>query len=117
MPPERRGRLRPTSSFKTNSASTSRNLNHGRIASTRGLLDRGADVNARADIDASGVGGQTPIFHALTHFKGVNPEVAQLLIDRGADLTIRARVPGHYERPGELLDVSAAEYAAIFPLG
>jgi hypothetical protein len=46
----------------------------------------------------------------------VNPEVAQLLIDRGADLTIRARVPGHYERPGELLDASAAEYAAIFPL-
>jgi hypothetical protein len=33
-----------------------------------------------------------------------------------ADLTIRARVPGHYERPGELLDVSAAEYAALFPL-
>lgn len=80
------------------------------------LLDRGADVNARAQIDADGVGGQTPIFHALTHFKGVNPEVAQLLSDRGADLTIRARVPGHYERPGELLDVSAAEYAAIFPL-
>ena len=66
--------------------------------------------------DGNGVGGQTPIFHALTHFGGVNPEVAQLLIERGADLTIRARVPGHYERPGELLDVSAAEYAAIFPL-
>lgn len=62
------------------------------------------------------MGGQTPIFHALTHFKGMNPEVAQLLIDRGADLNIRARVPGHYERPGELLDVSAAEYSAIFPL-
>jgi ankyrin repeat protein len=89
---------------------------YGFFDATRGLLDRGADVNARADIDASGVGGQTPIFHALTHFKAVNPEVAQLLIDRGADLTIRARVPGHYERPGELLDVSAAEYAAIFPL-
>jgi hypothetical protein len=39
-----------------------------------------------------------------------------LLTERGADLTIRARVPGHYERPGELLDVSAAEYNAIFPL-
>jgi ankyrin repeat protein len=89
---------------------------YGFFDATRLLLDRGADVNARADIDASGVGGQTPIFHALTHFKGVNPEVAQLLIDRGADLTIRARVPGHYERPGELLDVSAAEYGAIFPL-
>jgi hypothetical protein len=28
------------------------------------LLDRGAEVNARADIDTNGVGGQTPIFHA-----------------------------------------------------
>jgi hypothetical protein len=89
---------------------------YGFFDATRLLLDRGADVNSRADIDTNGVGGQTRIFHALTHFKGVNPEVAQLLIDRGADLTIRARVPGHYERPGELLDVSAAEYAAIFPL-
>jgi ankyrin repeat protein len=89
---------------------------YGFFDATALLLDRGADVNSRADRDINGVGGQTPIFHALTHFKGVNPEVAQLLIDRGADLTIRARVPGHYERPGELLDVSAAEYAAIFPL-
>jgi hypothetical protein len=89
---------------------------YGFFEACRILLDRGADVNARAEVDAEGVGGQTPIFHALTHFKGVNPEVAQLLIDRGADLTIRARVPGHYEHPGELLDVTAAEYAAIFPL-
>ena len=89
---------------------------YGFFNATRLLLDRGADVNARADVDASGVGGQTPIFHALTHFKGVIPEVVELLIDRGADLTIRARVPGHYEHPGELLDVSAAEYGAIFPL-
>jgi ankyrin repeat protein len=89
---------------------------YGFFDATRLLLDLGADVNARADIDSSGVGGQTPIFHALTHFKGVNPEVAQLLIDRGANLTVRARVPGHYERPKELLDVSAAEYGAIFPL-
>jgi hypothetical protein len=28
----------------------------------RFLLDRAADVTSRADIDASGVGGQTPIF-------------------------------------------------------
>jgi hypothetical protein len=34
----------------------------------------------------------------------------------GADVTLRARVPGHYERPGELLDVSAAEFGALFPL-
>lgn len=89
---------------------------YGFFEATRLLLDRGADVNARADVDAGGVGGQTPIFHALTHFKGVNPEVGELLIQRGADLTIRARVPGHYERKGEILDVTAAEYAALFPL-
>ena len=89
---------------------------YGFFDATRLLLDRGADVNARADVDANGVGGQTPIFHALTHFMAANPEVGELLKERGADLTIRARVPGHYERPGEILDVSAAEYAAIFPL-
>jgi hypothetical protein len=27
------------------------------------LLDRGADVNARATIDSNGVGGQSPMFH------------------------------------------------------
>ena len=89
---------------------------YGFFDATRLLLDRGADVNARADVDANGVGGQTPIFHALTHFMAVNPEVGELLIERGADLTSRARVPGHYEHPGEILDVSAAEYAALFPL-
>ena len=89
---------------------------YGFFDATRLLLDRRADVNARADADANGVGGQTPIFHALTHFEGVNPEVGELLIQRGADLSIRARVPGHYERPGEILDVSSAEYGALFPL-
>jgi ankyrin repeat protein len=89
---------------------------YGFFDSCRLLLDSGADVNARADIDANGVGGQTPILHALTHSESMNPEVSQLLIERGADLTTRARVPGLYERPGELLDVSATEYNAIFPL-
>ena len=32
------------------------------------LLDRGADVNARATVDDAGVGGQTAIFHAVTQF-------------------------------------------------
>jgi len=89
---------------------------YGFVDATRLLLDRGADVNARADVDESGVGGQTPIFHALTHFMGANPEVAAPLMERGADLSISARVPGHYERPDEVLDVSAAEYAKLFPL-
>jgi hypothetical protein len=85
---------------------------YGFLDALRLRLDRGADVNARANIDANGVGGQTAIFHALAHFNGTNPEITQLLIDRGADLTIRARVPA---QGGALLDVSAAEYAATLP--
>jgi ankyrin repeat protein len=89
---------------------------YGFLDAARLLVDRGADVNARADIDTNGIGGQTPIFHALTNHNARNSKVGQLLIDRGADLSIRARVPGHYERPGEILDLSAAEYSALFPL-
>ena len=89
---------------------------YGFLDAARLLLDRGADVNARADTDSNGVGGQTPVFHALTNHNARNSELGQLLIARGADLSLRARVPGHYERPGEILDVSATEYAARFPL-
>jgi hypothetical protein len=42
--------------------------------------------------------------------------VGALLIERGTDLSICARVPGHYERPDEVLEVFAAEYAKLFPL-
>lgn len=80
------------------------------------LLDRGADVNARAGIDSHGLGGQTPLFHALTHFPCSAPDLGELFMWHGADLTIRARVPGHYERQGEVLEVSAGEYARSFPL-
>ena len=89
---------------------------YGFVDAARLLLDRGADVNARADVGPDGIGGQTPIFHALTHQNAQHFKVGPLLIARGAGLTIRARVPGHYERPGEVLDVSAGEYAALFPL-
>jgi hypothetical protein len=88
---------------------------YGFLDAARLLLDRGADVNARADIDANSVGGQTAIFHALAHFTGTNPEIIQLLIERGADLAIRARVPGDGEHSSTLLDRSAAEYAAKLP--
>jgi hypothetical protein len=81
------------------------------------LLQRGADVNARATVDKAGIGGQTPIFHAVTQGGETGLGVARLLIDRGADLSIRVKLPGHYELPGEIVECTPLGYALRFPAG
>lgn len=73
------------------------------------LLDRGADVNVRAE------GGQTPIFHSVSQFDDFGLEMTEFLLDRGADLTIRAKIQGHYDRPDEMVDCNPVEYAELFP--
>lgn len=79
------------------------------------LLDRGANVNARAALNDSGIGGQTPIFHAVTQFHDGGLPLAQLLMERGADLAVRAKLPGYYERPGEVVECTPLGYALQFP--
>jgi ankyrin repeat protein len=79
------------------------------------LLDRGADVNARAIMDETGLGGQTPIYHAVSQFDDKGLAIAQLLVERGADLSLRVTLPGHYERPGELVECTPLGYALRFP--
>lgn len=90
---------------------------YGFLEAVRMLLDRGADVNARATVDANGVGGQTPIFHAATQFYDEGLPIVQLLLDRGADLSIRVKLPGNYEVPGEIVECTPLEYAQLFPGG
>jgi len=90
---------------------------YGNVEAANLLLERGADVNARAAVDESGVGGQTPIFHAVTQFGDWGLPVAQLLMERGADLSVRAKLPGHYERPGEVVECTPLGYAIMFPGG
>jgi ankyrin repeat protein len=80
------------------------------------LLQSGADVNAPARIDANGIGGQTALFHAATQGNDSGLPVVRLLIAAGADLTPRCRLPGHYERPEELFEGTALDYARLFPL-
>ncbi|MBZ5729474.1 MAG: ankyrin repeat domain-containing protein [Acidobacteriia bacterium] len=88
---------------------------YGNLEAARLLLDRGADVDARATLDDAGTGGQTPIFHAVTQRADGGLPLAQLLLERGADLSIRARLPGHYERPGEVAACTPLGYALLFP--
>jgi ankyrin repeat protein len=85
------------------------------LDAARLLLDRGADVNAIAMVDEKGVGGQTPIFHAATQTNDAGLPVVQLLVERGANLTVRARIPGHYGAPGEVMECTPLEYALRFP--
>jgi ankyrin repeat protein len=82
---------------------------YGNLAAAALLLDRGAGVNAPAT-----VGGQTPIFHAVTQFDDGGLPVTRLLLERGADLTVRATLPGDYERPGEIVECTPLGYALLF---
>jgi ankyrin repeat protein len=86
----------------------------GAIDAARLLLDRGADVNARATVDDAGVGGQTAIFHAVTQFADAGVPMLRLLVERGADLRVRVKIPGHYERPDEVVECSPLGYALRF---
>jgi ankyrin repeat protein len=88
---------------------------YGNLGAATLLLDHGADVNARAAVDESDVGGQTPIFHAVTQYGDWGLPVAQLLVERGADLSVRVKLPGHYERPGEIVECTPLGYAMLFP--
>ena len=86
----------------------------GNLEAAKLLLDRGADVNARATVDAAGVGGQTAIFHAATQFRDGGLPMAQLLVERGADLGVRVKLPGHYEQPDEVIECTPLGYALRF---
>jgi hypothetical protein len=39
------------------------------------------------------------------------------MIERGADLSLRVKLPGHYERPDEVVECTPLGYAMQFPGG
>ncbi|MEP7365743.1 MAG: ankyrin repeat domain-containing protein [Acidobacteriota bacterium] len=87
---------------------------YGSTAAATLLLDRGAEVDSLATVDEAGVGRQTPLFHAVSQFGDAGLDVARLLIERGAALTVRAKLPGDYERPGEIVECTPLGYALLF---
>ncbi|HEV7691807.1 MAG TPA: hypothetical protein VGO52_13315 [Hyphomonadaceae bacterium] len=87
------------------------------------LIAKGADVNARAAVDADGFGGHTPLFSAVVsqhHFwmnygKGKpSTDFAGLLLSRGADPNVRVSLRKHMH-PGYGPDVMR-EFRDVTPL-
>jgi ankyrin repeat protein len=92
----------------------------------RWLIERGADVNARAVIDAEGFGGagHTPLFHTVVNLAAgmglYDDSKARLLLDQGADPNARATFPQdakfHNHAPADPLhDVTPVGYARRYP--
>ncbi len=86
----------------------------------RWLIERGADVNARAAIDAEGFGGHTPLFHTVVNLAsgmGLDDDSkAKLLLDHGADpnaqATFRQEDKTHGKAPTDALrDLTPVGYA------
>jgi ankyrin repeat protein len=80
----------------------------------RALLEAGAEVNARADLDAEGLGGQTPIFHAANSILNYCRPMMELLAESGADLDLRIKgvVWGEtFDWETVLFDITPLSYA------
>ena len=61
------------------------------VKCARALLQAGANVNATADIDTDGFGGQTPIFHAVNSIFNYCRPTLEMLVNAGAHLDIRLK--------------------------
>jgi len=86
----------------------------GHLAAARALLDAGADVNARASVDAHGLGGHTPIFHTVNGHANRPLPVLRLLLDSGArpDVRIAGLTWGRgFEWETTLFDLTPLSYA------
>lgn len=82
----------------------------------RWLLERGMDVNARAEVDADGFGGHTALFGCVVAQSGRlrgGDDFATLLLDHGADPSIRVSLRKRLRFIGDEL---MHEYHGVTPL-
>ena len=88
----------------------------GHVEAARALLALGADVNDRAAVDADGLGGQTPLFHAVNAHADRSLPVTRLLLEAGAaaDARVAGLVWGRgCEWETALFDLTPLAYAQL----
>lgn len=61
---------------------------YNHLACAQVLVKHGADINAKAGLDANGFGGQTPIFHTVNQHANRSIDVLKFLLSQKADLTL-----------------------------
>lgn len=88
------------------------------IQIARWLIERGADVNVKAAVDADGMGGHTPLFGCVVsqpYRVGLRQDdaFARLLLDHGADVNARASLR---KRLRFVVDETMHEYREVTPL-
>lgn len=93
-------------------------VDNDEIQIARWLLERGADVNANAEVDADGFGGHTALFGCVVsqpYRVGVRRDdaFARLLLDQNADPRVRASLR---KRLRFVEDESMHEYRNVTPL-
>jgi hypothetical protein len=93
-------------------------VDYDEIEIARWLLERGADVNAKAKIDTDGFGGHTPLFGCVVSQpyrvgRQKDAAFARLLLDHGADPSARASLR---KRIRFVADESMHEYRNVTPL-
>ncbi len=87
---------------------------HGHLQAARTLLELGAEVDARAGLDAHGLGGQTPLFHTVSSHANRSAPLMRLLLaaDARADVCVKG-LTWDRGQPWEttLLDLTPVSYA------
>jgi hypothetical protein len=58
---------------------------YGNLNAARTLIELGADVDARAGVDAYGLNGHTPLFHTVNSRANRSSPIMRLLVESGAD--------------------------------
>ena len=96
-------------------------VDYDEMAVAEWLIARGADVNARAAVDADGFGGHTALFGCVmsqTYRCGVRRDdsFARLLLDHGADPNVRASLRKRLRFVNDNDDDTLREFRDVSPL-